>query len=106
MKITYTNPTPPPSLVLDDLSYGTVFRPHNSRRVFMVTEVDAENHLLTSACSTLQANIEEFNHRFDDTVEDYDSLLLCIELDTGKLCLISNQTYVEELDYEFVIKEA
>ena len=106
MKITYTNPTPPPSLVLDELSYGSVFRPHNSRRIFMITEKDGESLLLSSDCSTLKANIEEFNHHFDDTAEDYDSLLLCVELDTGKLCLMSNQTYVEELDYEFIVKEA
>ena len=106
MKITYSNPTPPPSLVLDDLCYGSIFRPHNSRRIFMITEMNGESLLLSSDCSTLKANTEEFNHHFDDTVEDYDSLLLCVELDTGKLCLMSNQTYVEELDYEFIVKEA
>lgn len=105
MKITYTNPTPTTSVTLDDVLYGTVFRPFGSRRVFILTEGDGMCDYLANACSDLDKIIEEFSHHSEKWI-NYEDLLLCVELDSGKVALTSKYTYIEELEYEFLVKEA
>lgn len=104
MKITYTQPTPIPSIILDDVCYGTVFRAFHSRKIFMLTEGDGMSGYLADTCSDLDKIIEEFSSHSEKWT-NYEDLLLCIELDTGKIALISKYTYIEELEYEFLVKE-
>ena len=104
MKIDCEQPTPISPITLDDLYYGTVFRPMGSHRVFILTNKDGDDKLLSSVCSELKLNIEEFDHHFNECCQDYKDLLLCVSLDTGDACLIDAHTSVEELDYSFVIK--
>ena len=105
MKIDYEQPTPTNHITLDDIMYGTIFRPINTRRVFMLTSIDGMNELLSSSCPHLENNIEEFTHHFDEAVQEYDDLLLCVDLYTGNPSLIDKHTFLEEIDYSFVIKE-
>ena len=105
MKITYSNPTPIPSTILDDVIYGTVFRPFGSRRIFLLTEGDGMSDYLADVCSDLDKIVEEFSS-CSEKWTNYEDLCLCVELDSGKVILISKYTHIEKIEYEFLVKEA
>lgn len=104
MKLTYKNTAPTPSLTLDDLCYGSVFRPFGSQRIFMLTEGDGMSDYLADTCSDLDSIVDAFPHH-SEVWTNYEDLLLCVELSNGKVYLISKYTYIEEIKYEFIIEE-
>ena len=103
MKITHTQPTPTASITLDDIYCGTVFRPFGSRRIFMLTVGNGLDDYLADTCSSLDKIVEEFSN-YSEKWDNYKDLLLCVELESGQVVLISKYTYIEELEYEFLVK--
>ena len=112
MKINYVSKIEQPKLTLNDIEVGELFRPIDSRMVFMRLDRDADSMLLTEYHSTLWE--ETFNgyigEDFDDKDEfednhDYGELILCADMTDGSVGLIYKDREVEKLNAEIRIVE-
>ena len=104
MKIVYKDiPAVIPRLA--EVSYGQVFRPTNSRTVYMRLPYTAERELFTSYDPTLNDYIEPI--QVDGSLDDKegDEFIACICLDNGVFTFLHKDTKVELLTCELVIKE-
>ena len=112
MKIKYVSKIEQPKLTLNDIEVGELFRPVDSRMVFMRLDRDGNDELLTNQCSVLWESMfngyigEDFDDRdeFEDN-HSYDDLILCAEMDDGSVCLIYKDIEVEKLNAEIQIVE-
>lgn len=104
MKIVYKDI---PSIIprLAEINYGQVFRPTNSRAVFMRLPYTAGAEIFTSYDPTLNDYIEpiQVGGSLDD--KEADEFIACIDLSDGSLVFLHKDTKVERLDCELVVKE-
>ena len=112
MKINYVSKIEQSKLTLNDIKVGELFRPIDSRMVFMRLDRNGEDNLLTTHCSFLWESMfngyigEDFDDRdeFEDN-HSYDDLILCAEMDDGSVCLMYQGIEVEKLNAEIRIVE-
>ena len=111
MKINYVEKVNE-EIKLKDIKIGELFRPINSRDVYMRTTIWGDNDLLTNSCNTLWNNIangyegEPFEDRddFEDKCE-YEDLIACVDMESGEIWLLYQDIYVEKLKSELTIEE-
>jgi hypothetical protein len=104
MKIVYKDiPAVVPCLA--EVNYGQVFRPTNSRTVFMRLPYTTGAEIFTSYEPTLNDYIEpiQVGGSLDD--KEADEFVACIDLCDGSLAFLHKDTKVELLTCELVIKE-
>lgn len=104
MKIVYENILPIiPRLA--EINYGQVFRPTNSRAVYMRLPYTADEAVFTSYEATLNDYIQPI--QVDGSLDDKegDEFIACVRLDSGVLAFLHKNTKVERLNCELVIKE-
>lgn len=112
MKINYVSKIEQPKFTLNDIKVGELFRPVDSRMVFMRLDRDGNDDFLTNQCSVLWESMfngyigEDFDDRdeFEDN-HSYDDLILCVDMDDGSVCLIYKGIEVEKLNAEIQIVE-
>lgn len=112
MKINYVSKIEQSKLTLNDIEVGELFRPIDSRMVFMRLDIDGNDDLLTTHCSILWESMlngyigEDFDDKdeFEDN-HSYDDLILCAEMDDGSVGLIYKGIEVEKLNAEIQIVE-
>lgn len=104
MKIIYKDI---PSIIpcLAEVNYGQVFRPTNSRVVYMRLPYTAEGDIFTSYDCILNDYIEPI--QVDGSLDDKeaDEFIACIRLDSGVLAFLHKDTKIDLLTCELVIKE-
>ena len=99
MKISYTNGHN--CAQLKNIGAGTVFRPTNSRALYIRTDTNGNSLLLNDRCQNLwgsvadiQSNFEHSKTTFEET-HDYEELILCIDLANGGAILFYEGIEIE-----------
>ena len=111
MKITYTDKPIGKSPTLEDLKRGAVFRPINSRQVYIRSDLLGEDYLLTERGENIWRYVTLVGSEpFEDKAEfdenyDYDSLIVCVNLESGYVTVFYDGIEVEPLDCELLVKE-
>ena len=111
MKINYVEKVNE-EIKLKDIKVGELFRPTNSRDVYMRTTIRGDDTLLTNSCNTLWENTacgyggEPFEDR-DDFEEkcEYEDLIACVDMERGEIWLLHQDVCVEKLKSELTIEE-
>lgn len=97
---------------LKDIKTGELFRPTDSRDVYIRTSVRGDDNLLTNSFNSLwnsTANGYE-GDPFDskDDFEDkcnYEDLIVCVDIESGDIWLLHQDVCVEKLKSELTIEE-
>lgn len=106
MKITYAPPTTPPKLQLKDLRTGEIFRPSNSREVYMYLGITADSAVITeSETAIMEHTINVQNFDFDDCPPYEYELLACTSVERGGITFFHRNIIIDKLDHELCIKE-
>lgn len=99
MKISYTNGHN--CTQLKNIGAGTVFRPTNSRALYIRTDTNGNSLILNDRCQNLwgsvadiQSNFEHSKITFEET-HDYEELILCIDLANGGAILFYEGIEIE-----------
>ena len=111
MKINYAEKVNK-EIKLKEIAIGELFRPTNSRDVYMRTTIRGDDTLLTNSCNTLWENTacgyegEPFVDR-DDFEEkcEYEDLIACVDMESGESWLLYQDIDVETLKSELTIEE-
>lgn len=111
MQIEYANKQPTKTPTLTDLKSGDVFRPTNSRHIFMRCDLCGESRLLSDCGSDIWGyatfvGSEPFENK-DDFAEnhDYDELIVCANLVTGGVTLLHESIEVEKVECKLLVEE-
>lgn len=111
MKINYVEKTQK-KITLADIKVGELFRPTNSRDVYLRTDLWGDDEILTNNCNTLWQsfacgydnepfeNKDEFEERYD-----YEDLIVCVDMTNGEVYLLYKDITVERLKSEITIEE-
>lgn len=110
MKIEYTNKQPTKDPTLADLKPGEVFRPTNSRTIYMCCGLSGESRLLSEHASdiwdyTALVGSEPFERKeeFDEN-HDYDELIVCVNLTTSGVVLFYQDIEVERVNCKLLVE--
>lgn len=105
MKINYER-TVPITPLLYEVRPGELFRPTNSERVFMRTNGHGSDEFTSDKIAPLRKLFDDLqgNYEAEDDI-DYESLIFCTDVETGKLILLDSELKVEKLVGELLIKE-
>ena len=105
MKINYER-TVPITPKLHDVHSGELFRPTNSERVFMRTSGRGGDEFTCDKEQPLRKLFEDMQEAYERPEDiDYEDLLFCADMETGKLVLLHSDLKVEKLIGELMIKE-
>lgn len=110
MKIEYINTLTPKNPTLAELKPGEVFRPTNSRIVYMCCDLSGESCLLSERGSdiweyTALVGIEPFDEKetFAEN-HDYDELIVCVNLTSGGVVLLYQDIEVERVNCKLLVE--
>lgn len=110
MKITYTDKPIGKKPTLEDLKRGTVFRPINSRDIYIRSDLLGEDYLLTERGDNIWRYVvlvgsEPFEDKaqFDESY-DYDSFIVCVSLESGNVVVFFDGIEVVPLECELLVK--
>lgn len=105
MKISYEK-TVPITPKLHELRAGELFRPTRSEQVFMRTGAFGSDEFTSEKEAPLRKLFDDIQGAYESTDEiDYESLVFCADMETGKLVLLDSDLKVEKLIGELTIKE-
>ncbi len=105
MKINYER-TVPINPRLHEVRPGDLFRPTNSERVFMRTGSRSCDEFTSDKETPLRKMFEDLQSVYEHQEDiDYDDLLFCVDIESGKLALLHSELKVEKLIGELMIKE-
>ena len=105
MKINYER-TVPITPQLENVKPGELFRPVNTERIFMRTSARAGDEFTSEHEARLRKLFDDIQHQFTDPDDmDYEDLVFCADMETGKLVLLHLGLKVEKLIGELMIKE-
>ena len=105
MKINYER-TVPITPRLNEVRPGELFRPTNSESVYLRTNAYGSNDFTSDKDQPLRKIFEDLQNAYDeDECLDYEALVFCINVETGKLILLDADLKVEKLIGELLIKE-
>ena len=106
MKITYAPSTTPPKPQLKDLRTGEIFRPSNSREVYMYLGITADSAVITeSETAIMEHTINVQNFDFDDCPPYEYELLACTSVERGGITFFHKNIIIDKLDHELYIQE-
>lgn len=100
MKMAYKNKTNTCS-TLRTLDQATVFRPRNSRTLYMTTKYTGMDDIFSN---TAYEDYYE-NIQYHDNEPSADYLCACVELDTGNIVFFHSNIEVEQVECCLVIEE-
>lgn len=103
MKIVYKD-TPSIAPRLAEISYGQVFRPTNSQVIYIRLPYTADVPMFTSYDPTLNDYIVPIQVEGSLDDKNADEFIACICLNDGVLIFLHEDTKVEPLNCELVIK--
>jgi hypothetical protein len=105
MKINYER-TVPITPKLDEVRPGELFRPIQSDHVYMRTNGYGSDEYTSDKEAPLRKLFEDIQgaYKRDDEI-DYENLMFCCDIETGKLLLLDANLKVEKLIGELMIKE-
>ena len=105
MKINYER-TVPITPKLHEVRPGELFRPVNSDHVFMRTNARGCDEFTSEKEAPLRKLFDDIQNAYEKTEDiDYEELVFCSDMETGKLILLHNNLKVEKLIGELMIKE-
>lgn len=110
MKVNYIEKHNTTTLKL--IEVGSVFRPINSRDLFIKLDRNAESRLFTDSCTTLWQNFiggyigENFANQDEfDPNHEYAELILCANVITGEIHFMYEDIKVELPKCELLVEE-
>lgn len=110
MKIEYIDKPTLKNPTLAELKSGEVFRPTNSRIVYMCCDLCGESRLLSERGSdiwehTALVGDEPFEEKetFAEN-HDYDELIVCVSLTTGSVVLLYQDIEVERVNCKLLVE--
>jgi hypothetical protein len=105
MKINYER-TVPITPKLNEVRAGELFRPVSSERVFMRTNAHGSDDFTSDKDTPLRKMFDDIEKVYEkDEDIDYENLVFCADIETGKLLLLDADIKVEKLIGELMIKE-
>lgn len=98
---------------LQFVEVGSVFRPTNSKELFIKLDRNAESEIFADKCNRLWQNFiggyigEDFTNKDEfDMNHDYAQLILCADIVTGKIHFMYEDIRVEVVKCELFVEEA
>lgn len=105
MKINYER-TVPITPKLYEVRPGELFRPNHADQVFMKTTCNGSDEFTSEKEAPLRKMFADIQNAYKSDEEiDYESLVFCIDMETGKMVLLDSALKVEKLIGELMIKE-
>ena len=105
MKINYER-TVPITPKLHEVRSGELFRPTSSERVFMRTSGHGSDEFTSEKEAPLRKLFDDMQGAYEKVEDiDYEELIFCADMETGKLVLLHSDLKVEKLIGELMIKE-
>ena len=105
MKINYEK-TIPITPKLYEVRSGELFRPVNDEHVYMRTNSHGSDEFTSEKEVPLRKMFNDVQGAYDTPEEiDYEELIFCTDMETGKLILLDSGLKVEKLIGELMIKE-
>lgn len=105
MKINYER-TVPITPKLSEVRNGELFRPTNSERVYMRTNGYGSDEFTSEKELPLRKLFDDIQNVYEKPEDiDYEDLVFCADMETGKLVLLHSGIKVEKLIGELMIKE-
>jgi hypothetical protein len=105
MKINYER-TVPITPKLYEVRPGELFRPNHADQVFMRTTSNGSDEFTSEKEAPLRKMFMDIQSAYKNDEEiDYESLIFCVDMETGKLVLLDSSLKVEKLIGELMIKE-
>lgn len=105
MKINYER-TIPITPKLYEVRPGELFRPTQSERVFMRTTGHGSDEFTCDKEAPLKKMFDDMQGAYEKPEDiDYEELLFCADMESGKLVLLHSGLKVEKLIGELMIKE-
>lgn len=105
MKINYER-TVPITPKLFEVRPGELFRPNHSDQIYMKTTCSGSDEFTSEKEAPLRKMFYDLQGAYEkeDNI-DYESLVFCIDMETGKMVLLDSTLKVEKLIGELMIKE-
>ncbi len=105
MKINYER-TVPITPKLYEVRPGELFRPNHSDSVYMKTSNNGSDEFTSEKEAPLRKMFADIQgaYKTEDDI-DYESLVFCVDMETGKMVLLDSSLKVEKLIGELMIKE-
>lgn len=105
MKINYER-TVPITPKLNEVRPGELFRPKDAERVLMRTNYRGSDDFTSEKEAPLRKLFDDVQGVYEKPEEiDYEELIFCADMETGKLVLLHSDLKVEKLIGELMIKE-
>ena len=105
MKINYER-TVPITPKLHEVRAGELFRPMNSDNVYMRTNGHGSDDFTSEKEQPLRKMFTDIQNTYEKEEDiDYENLVFCADMETGKLVLLDESLKVEKLIGELMIKE-
>ena len=105
MKINYER-TVPITPKLYEVRPGELFRPNHADNVYMKTTCNGSDEFTSEKEAPLRKMFADIQSAYDKEEDiDYESLVFCIDMETGKMILLDSNLKVEKLIGELMIKE-
>ena len=105
MKINYER-TVPITPKLYEVRPGELFRPNHADQVFMKTTSNGSDEFTSEKETPLRKMFSDIQGAYGKEEDiDYESLVFCIDMETGKMVLLDSSLKVEKLIGELMIKE-
>lgn len=95
MKIEYANQLG--GRLLDEMEPGTVFRPDNSQKLYIVSDLSAE-HPLFSEGSILDDYLDDPQCAVCSVADDYSECAACFDLTANTICFMPRSTRVHRVE--------
>lgn len=105
MKINYER-TVPITPKLYEVRPGELFRPNHADNVYMKTSSNGSDEFTSEKEVPLRKMFADIQNAYDREEDiDYENLVFCIDMETGKMVLLDSALKVEKLIGELMIKE-
>ena len=105
MKINYER-TVPITPKLYEVRPGELFRPNHADQVYMKTTCNGSDEFTSEKEAPLRKMFSDLQGAYNKEDDiDYESLVFCVDMETGKLVLLDSTLKVEKLIGELMIKE-
>lgn len=105
MKINYER-TVPITPCLSEVRAGELFRPIEAERVYLRTNGYASDDFTSDKEPPLRKLFNDLQGAYEKPEDiDYEELIFCVDIESGKLVLLAANLKVEKLIGELMIKE-
>ena len=102
MKIEYANQLG--GRLLSEMEPGTVFRPNGSEKLYIVSDLSAEDSLFSEG-SVLDNYLEDPQYAVRSVADDYSECAACFDLTANTICFMPRSTRVHRLECILQVKD-